>query len=102
MQKVSPWIIREDCALRHIEGADPDDITKRVALIEKSPRVRIRPAHYRIIRGSFDDEASSEVSYRWEEHLDWCYGPRGDGPEDEDSQKWCDGMLKALGYQLTE
>lgn len=100
-KKVSPWIIVDGyAAARHLVGADPNDVRSRVALIEKSPRVRIREASLREMRGHYED-GGEYVKYRWEEHLDWCYGTRGEDAFDEDSRQWCDAMLKLLGYELT-
>ena len=100
MYKITPWIVNEEygCAYRHIVGADPEDITKRVALIEKSPRVRIRSAFLRLDKGRYEDGEEYTIE-RWPEHLDWCYGDKGDGHADPESRQWCDAMLKLLGYE---
>lgn len=101
MNKITDWIVNseEGYAYRHIVGKDPDDVAYRVALIEKSPRVRIRSAYLGVEHGTYEDGAEY-TERRWPEHLDWCYGEKGNGPTDEDSVRWCDGMLKALGYEL--
>jgi hypothetical protein len=99
MQKITPWILHDDCSLRHVVGEDVDDVRYRVALIEKSPRVRIRAAHLGERNGRYED-GEPYTERQWPEHLDWCYGDKGDGPDDEDSKLWCDNMLRALGYQL--
>ncbi len=98
--KISPWIVREDCSFRTIEGADPEDISKRVAFIEKTPRVRIRE-HYLGVKTTHWDNAGHKVSEdrQWPEWLDWCSGNSGKGPTDINSMDWCDRMLEALGYQ---
>jgi len=100
-KQVAPWVIREDCAIRHIAGTDPDDVRARVAFIEKTPRVRIRE-HYmgtqRLINWLSNEPGREERL--WPEHCDWCYGDKGNGPDDEESQQWCDAMLKLLGYTL--
>ncbi len=102
MHKITGWIVNEEegYAYRHIVGKDPESVEHRVALIEKSPRVRIR-SYYLGTEREWDDGGSivSETR-RWPEFLDWCYGEKGDGPDDEESREWCDGMLKALGYEL--
>lgn len=100
MHKISPWIVNAEygCAYRHMVGSDPEDITNRVALIEKSPRVRIRSASLRLDKGQYED-GSKYIIERWPEHLDWCYGPKGDGYDDEESRAWCNAMLKLLGYE---
>lgn len=84
--------------MRHIVGRDPDDVRYRVALIEKTPRVRIRAAHFREHHGTYEDGVPY-VDYHWPEHCDWCYGEKGDGPDDKESKAWCDAMLKLLGYE---
>ncbi len=44
--KLSPWIIFDDtCATRVILGTDPMDYNNRVAMIEKSGRIKV-PARY--------------------------------------------------------
>lgn len=99
MQKISPWL-RDECgAYRIIEGGDINNTADRVAVIEKTPRVRIRSAHFRERHGTYED-GGHYVDYQWHEFLDWCEGYKGDGPDDEESRNWCDNMLRALGYQL--
>jgi len=99
-KQVGPWVIVDGyAAARHLVGADPDDVRSRVALIEKTPRVRIRPAYQRENRGTYED-GGEYINYRWEEHLDWCYGDKGDDAFDQESRAWCDAMLKLLGYTL--
>lgn len=99
-KKITPWIVKADdfYAFRHIVGADPEDISKRVALIEKSPRVRIREGFLRLSANTRED-GTTYVVEGWPEHLDWCYGTRGDGFDDPDSIEWCNNMLRALGYE---
>ena len=96
---VSPWVTHDNCSFRHISGHDPEDIRYRVALVEKTPRIRIRSAHFREERGRYED-GEEYLNYRWPEHLDWCYGLKGDGPNDKGSKVWCDHMLTLLGYTL--
>jgi len=95
MQKISPWIQCDGFVVRTISGADPDRVETRVALIEKTPRVRIRAAYHREDVGYFED-GGKYVEYKWDEWLDWCYGLEGETLEE--SKQWCDNMLKALGY----
>lgn len=98
MQKLSPWIRLEDCSVRTLLGADPQRIESRVALVEKTPRVRIRDAHFREDVGYYED-GGRYVEYRWDEHLDWATrGWKGEGPDDEEAKQWCDNMLAALGH----
>lgn len=101
MYAITPWITYDDCSLRHVVGRDPEDVRYRVALIEKTPRVRIRPAHFREHHGTYED-GGPYVEYHWPEHCDWCYGEKGDEPNDEESKAWCDAMLKLLGYKLED
>ncbi len=90
-KQLSPWIDLDGAATRVIKGTDPSNIANRVALIEKTPRVRIRDFHH----GTY-----SSGERQWEEWLNWCEGYKGSGPDDEDSRAWCDRMLLALGYTL--
>ena len=93
--RVSPWIIDEHCAFRTLEGANPDDISTRVAFIEKTPRVRIGP---------FKDRDSDYLN--WEEGPKGPGGPDGDDPANKlyghypPSREWCDQRLKELGYDV--
>ena len=100
MPKITPWIVDAEygCAYRHIVGADPKDITERVALIEKTPRVRIRSASLRLDKGHYEDGGEYTIE-RWPEHLDWCSGTKGYGHNDKESRAWCDAMLKLLAYE---
>lgn len=88
--KVSDWTIVDGAAVRYA-GTDPDNVNSRVAVIEKTPRVRIRPFYL---------GQTSENGRNWPEFLDWSEGPKGNGPDDEASRAWCDKMLIALGYEL--
>lgn len=99
MKKITNWVFEEDCAYRHYVGTDGTKPENRVALIEKTPRVRIREYHLGVERGRWRD-GEEWIERRWPEHLDWCYGLKGDGPHDPESLAWCDGMLKAIGYEL--
>lgn len=98
MMQITGWVEHDGCAIRHIVGADPEDVSQRVALIEKTPRVRIRPAHFRVELVEARWPSSAYIRERWPEHLDWCYGEKGDGPNDPASRQWCDAMLVLLGY----
>lgn len=95
MQRLTPWIVYDEfCAMRCIEGSDMK-VENRVAFIEKTPRVRIRP---------FTVEPHD--CHNWEQ------GPKGSGgsdghiPENElygfypPSREWCDNRLIELGYIL--
>jgi hypothetical protein len=84
--KASAWIIRTDCSFRVVEGSDPECIPNRLAFIEKTPRVRVRPAW---------------ITERNEDHWNWAEAPfKGSGPDDSHSREWCDAMLKLLGHDL--
>ena len=99
MYKVTSWIRYDGCSMRIIQGTDPDDIRNRVAVIEKTPRVRIRPAYLRESRGTYEG-GGEYLDHKWAEHLDWCYGDKGDDCNNKESKAWCDAMLKLLGYTL--
>jgi len=86
--KVGPWVLVEDgCgATRVIEGGNVNNIKDRVAFIEKTPRIRIRP--YYLLEKDKD-------------FLNWASGPfKGSGPEDEEARAWCDRALVLFGYTL--
>lgn len=88
MSMLSPWIDIDHCAMRIIDGSDPEIIANRVAFIEKTPRVRIAP---------FTDWAT--------DYTNWSPGPKGDGQlcgRDLKSRAWCDHQLILLGYTLPE
>ncbi len=91
--KVGPWLpVLEKVGgyyyiagmTRICEGGDINDINDRVAMIEKTPRIRIR-RYYK------DDH---------KDYLNWAERPfKGDGPEDKESMQWCDDALKLFGYE---
>lgn len=86
--KTTPWIDRplfpsgSICTYRARAGTTGEFISDRIAFIEKTPRVRIRP--YTIS----------------DDYLNWCEGPKGSGPDDATSKLWCDKMLELLGYDV--
>jgi hypothetical protein len=84
MKELSGWIIvHEYCATRVIKGTNQYDVRNRVAFIEKSPRVRVKPYT------NIDD------------YKNWKYGDKGsDYGRDEDSRKWCDEELIKMGYKF--
>ena len=101
MTKVSDWIYTE-CgtgAFRIVVGGDPGCIADRVAFVGKTPRVRIRNDYQGVLRGTYDD-GTEYTKRQWPEFLNWCEGYKGDDCNDPESRKWCDNMLKALGYEL--
>ena len=104
MMQVTNWILINGGAMRVLLGKDPEVIANRVAFVEKTPRVRIRPECLGVYREH--DDAGNVVyeTRQWPEFLNWCegHGHKGDGPEDEESRAWCDRMLVALGYILPE
>lgn len=79
----------ENCALRAVEHTNINNIKNRVALIEKTPRIR-------------EDYLGVNTNgcREWTEHLNWCCGDKGDGREDIESRDRRDFMLIALGYKL--
>lgn len=87
--KVGPWTLCENGAgaYRAILDSYGEHVANRVAFIEKTPRVRIRPME------QFGD---------WEDHLNWASGFGGNGPEDEYSRAWCDEALELFGYVVTD
>lgn len=100
--KVSPWIVVDGyCAARIVEGGDVNKTADRVAFIEKTPRVRMKP---------FDGEAGSlfESNDNWHCGPKGCGGADGDNPDNElygfypPSREWCDNALRKMGYELPE
>jgi hypothetical protein len=88
--KLSPWtMVDGHCSMRYIEGTNPNDISNRVAFIEKSARVRVSP---------FDH--SKDSMYDCD---NWYSGFRGHSPEYgeyQPSRDWCDNELVKMGYEL--
>lgn len=82
---VGPWQDVGGAAARVMLGRHPGDLRARVAVIEKTPRVRTGTAGQ-------DDRRC--------DHLNWLPGPRGDGPDDTASRAWCDAALRELGATL--
>ena len=70
------WHLVDGCGACLVrQGGDPANIADRVAVIEKTPRVRTG-------------------------HLpnDWTPGPKGSDAKDEESRAWCEKKLKSLGW----
>ncbi len=85
--KLSPWTVdstADHCAMRFIEGTDPEDVANRVAFIEKTPRVRVQPY-----------DTTVEWSKDWK---NWHGGWKGDDGHCEVARGWCDTHLQSLGY----
>lgn len=89
MREVGPWTLCEGGAgaYRALLGYSGEHVANRVAFIEKTPRVRIRPME------QFGD---------WEDFLNWASGFSGDGPEDVYSRAWCDEALELFGYKMSD
>lgn len=85
--KLSPWTMELHCSFRYVLETDPNVVANRVAYIEKTPRVRVRP---------FTEQ---------DDFLNWQQGPKGSGDEYglyQPSRDWCDNRLIQLGYELTD
>jgi hypothetical protein len=99
MNKVlSKWINDEYCVMRVIAGSDPNDVKNRYAFIEKTARIKIDSNEYGVerIRGGVSVCSSADHS-----NLNiWVFGPKGTCGGDEETKKWCDNMLIALGWRL--
>ena len=107
--KVGPWMWNKDHAgmYRALIGTDGERLENRVAFIEQTPRVRIRDmsSNYGGIEAFVERTAppgvtqyDHDVRTDW---LHWAYAPyKGQGPDDLESQRWCDLMLLMLGYDL--
>jgi len=90
-KNLSDWIIIDNyCAIRIVKGGKVDNVSDRVAFIEKSPRVRVNK-----------NKLCMENSHSCAISDAWLYGGRGssDYGRDTDSRKWCDDMLKLLGWE---
>ncbi len=101
MTKLTKWT-PTDCGsgvYRALSDSDGNNIRNRVALIEKTARVRIRPAYLGEDRVLYDDGVTETVR-RWPEHLDWysCYS--GTGASDMEARAHCDRLLLVMGYDL--
>lgn len=84
--KVGPWQLADnsECVMRIREGGDPNNIADRVAFIEKTPRIRIRP-----------------YNPQWADHLNWAEAPfKGPYGGDIHSREWCDMALVLFGYEF--
>lgn len=94
--KLSPWMPDPDaahCCMRIVEGGDPNNIADRYAFIEKTPRVRIRRM----------DLAQCEDFLNWgsgRKHSPAERRPDGTYEYNKEAQEWCDGVLKAWGFEL--
>lgn len=85
--KVGPWTLVEGgCGATRVRlGGNIDNISDRVAFIEKTPRIRVR----------------SDSLLNDRDFLNWASGPfKGDGPNDPESREWCDKALVLFGYEL--
>ena len=98
--RVSPWTVYEGyCAMRFVEGTDPNDIANRVAFIEKTARVRIYP---------FEHNPENDGA-NWEYGTCGCTCSSDDDVERAQaygfyppSREWCDRYLIRLGYELPD
>lgn len=85
LARVGPWVEVEGGAYRALLAMEGNLAENCVAIIEKTPRVRIRALQLNAA----------------EDWLNWAEGPfEGDGPCDPRSRQWCDNMLRQLGYAL--
>lgn len=105
--KVGPWVVIDGyCAAAVLIGDDPLDADKRVAFIEKTPRIRVPTL------GDYVDftgqcwRAAVSLNGQF-----WLYGPRGRGGDSATeagvngfyppSREWCQRMLQQLGYDVS-
>jgi hypothetical protein len=98
--KVSKWqLLDEYCSVRVIEGGDINNVDDRVALIEKTPRVRI------------DHKADNFYSLytnniiKGTRYKNWFHGNSGthyQTDQHEKERQWCDEILKLMGYELED
>lgn len=86
--RVSPWTVVPDadhCAMRYIEGTDPNVVANRVAFIEKTPRVRFQP-----------------FTNHCDDYQGWHPGWKGDDGFCEVARGWCDTHLQSMGYVVPD
>lgn len=86
--ELSPWVTDQHgdvSSLRFIKGTDPGNVANRVAVIEKTPRVRVKPCALDV-----------------EDYRNWRSGCSGEGGWDAVSQGWCDTQLLAMGYLVPD
>ena len=93
-KELSNWIMIDHCATRIVKDGDVNNISNRVAFIEKTPRVRINRYKYGVEVG----DGSGIIGQQRDA---WLQGNKGssDYGRDVDSRKWCDDMLKLLGWE---
>lgn len=103
--EISEWIVIDECyATRVMKGADPEVVENRVAFIEKSPRVKTRNVCI-TTKGKLSCIGLDRNESAWI-YGDCGTGGSGDHEEmeqygfDPESRKWCDDMLKLLGYEF--
>ena len=89
-KKLSKWIkVEGHCWTRIVEGGDYNNISDRVAFIEKSPRVRTG-------RDEVFDFLNDTKHWRFETIKDKNY-------DSTISEKdWCDRELRIMGYELSD
>lgn len=93
-KELSNWMIVDGyCATRIIVGGKVENVSDRVAFIEKTPRVRIPKNKYCV-------EFSEGIGGLGQKTDAWVSGEKGSSEYglDEDSRKWCDQMLILLGW----
>ena len=96
--RVSNWLVAPEadhCCMRIVEGGDPANIADRVAFIEKTARVRVKPFT------EVDDFKNWRQGYKgtggaW----DSDHKALGQYGYDLSSRAWCDAELVKLGYEL--
>lgn len=88
--RVTGWIDDGDSSYRALEVVEGFVHHKawKVAVIEKTPRVRIR---------SYGQGAGPD-----HDHLNWVEGDKGEGPGDPSSRRWCDAVLELVGVHLPD
>lgn len=100
-ESLSDWIMDEDdyCAMRIYKGGDPEKVEDRVAMIEKTPRVRVARESgseaYVQVNGDSVHGSRTNVEV-------WIYGGNHRSSEyghNEEARQWCDEMLKTLGHE---
>ena len=92
-KELSDWIMIDHCATRIKIYGNVENISDRVAFIEKTPRVRIPKNRYGV-------ENKSGIGCVCQNTDAWLEGFKGNSEYglNEKSRKWCDDMLVLLGW----
>lgn len=92
---VSDWILEPGFSYRYLLGRDKEIPSNRVCAIEKTPRVQVKDTYINHGGLYITDKNNNNVGNNDVDGV-WIYGLKGDGPKDEESMNWCDGILESI------